>query len=196
MNMGKNRQWVSIIFYHKLIDKIITVLLLLTILTGCSAIFNEQHVAETNQDDNLELAAISPGDVAGYWNIDWLGFPNDLYNQISNISTNYACNTKYVSGENDCNDMVVELWQILSNRGITSLIAVGNLDKSNESFLECNHAWLMVYSGEGAAAAIDTASADIYLWEQVLSNPQYKQYWEGFLYKDPSDLLTDFKDRW
>jgi hypothetical protein len=92
--------------------------------------------------------------------------------------------------------MVVELWQILRDKGIISLIAVGNLEKTNESFLECNHAWLLVYSGEGSAAAIDTVSADIYLWEQVSSKPQLKQYWEGFLYENPSDLLADFKNRW
>ncbi|UCE98282.1 MAG: hypothetical protein JSV74_02855 [Dehalococcoidia bacterium] len=194
--MAKNRQWISTIIGHMMFCKIIAVLLLINFLTGCGTIFNSQPVAITNQDDNLELVAMRLGDIASYWNRDWLGCSNDLYNQLRYISTNYTHTSKYISGENDCNDMVVELWQILRERGITSLIVVGNLEKSNESFLECNHAWLLVYSGEGAAAAIDTVTADIYLWDQVSLNPQYKQYWEGFLYKNPTDLLADFKDRW
>ena len=96
----------------------------------------------------------------------------------------------------DCNDMTVDFWQTLADRDIVSLIVVGNLDKSDETFLECNHTWLTVYSGKGAAAAIDIARGRILTWEDVRRTPQLSQYWEGFVYQNPSYLLEDFKERW
>ena len=128
--------------------------------------------------------------------MDWLGCPTALYDEIRLTTAIYVQTHNYIFGIHDCNDMAVDLWQVLKDKGIISLITVGNLEKSNESFLECNHAWLMVYSGEGSAAAIDTVSASVYLWEQVPSKPQLKQFWEGFLYENPTDLFTDFKERW
>lgn len=92
--------------------------------------------------------------------------------------------------------MAVEAWQKLLDMGIISLITVGNLEKSYESFLECNHVWLMIYSSEGSAAVMDLIGGKVHVWEEVRTNPQLRQYWEGFVYEKPSDLLTDFKERW
>jgi len=165
-------------------------------LSGCANITNETSLTESEQNNIPKIVAMNPGDTTNYWNTDWSGRSADLFSEMTLLTTNYARNHDYIFGVNDCNDMVIELWQNLKENGILSLITVGNLEKSNESFIECNHAWLLVYSGEGSAAAIDTISASVYLWEQVSSNPQIKQYWEGFLYDNPSNLLIDFKERW
>jgi hypothetical protein len=136
------------------------------------------------------------GDASRYWNTDWLGHTSELYDEILVLTTNYSQTHKYVFGETDCNDMAVDVWHMLINKEIISLIVVGNLEKSYETFLECNHAWLMVYSSRGSAAVMDLIRGKVYIWEDVSTNPQLRQYWEGFVYAGPIDLLVDFKDRW
>jgi len=54
----------------------------------------------------------------------------------------------------------------------------------------------MVYSGEGSAAVMELVSGRVYVWEDVRINPQLRQYWEGFVYEKPSDLLADFQERY
>ena len=93
-------------------------------------------------------------------------------------------------------DMAVDLWQKFRDEGIISVIAVGNLEIVDETFRECNHAWLIVYNAAGSAAVIDLASRKIYTWENVRENPQLRQYWEGFIYENPADLQGDFIGRW
>jgi len=196
--MSKNRHFTAIrgILHCNVLNQIILLLILIAMLISCSCIKNEAADIEFEKDETSKIAVINTEDISYYWNRDWLGRPTALYDEIRLTTTTYIQTHNYIFGENDCNDMAVELWQILKDKGVTSLIAIGNLEKSNESFFECNHAWLLVYSGEGSAAAVDTVSAGVYLWEQVASNPQLKQFWEGFLYENPTNLFTDFKDRW
>jgi len=131
-----------------------------------------------------------------YWNLDWLGNAPGLYLRLAELGSSYTRTNPYLPGTRDCNDMAVGLWQDLVDSGITSLLAAGNLEKTNEPFTDCNHAWLIVYSGEGAAAALEATTGNIYLWEQVASNPQLKQYWEAFMYANPDSMKSDFHDRW
>ncbi|HEY48894.1 MAG TPA: hypothetical protein G4O13_02460 [Dehalococcoidia bacterium] len=136
------------------------------------------------------------GNASAYWNVDWEGRAAQLYEEILAVNTQYFQTHTYVHGKTDCNDMVCEIWGILKSRGIISLIAVGKLEMSQESFLDCDHAWLMVYSGEGSAAALEATSGRIYTWQDAGADPALKQYWEGFIYEEPSDLREDFEERW
>jgi hypothetical protein len=92
--------------------------------------------------------------------------------------------------------MAADIWEVLASRGIVSLIVAGNLEMVRESFLECNHAWLIVYSGEGSAAALEVTTGRTYRWEDTLDNGRLRQYWEGFIYEKPFDLSADFVGRW
>ena len=172
------------------------ILILLIPLTGCASVIAEtsSHVLTTPKAYYIDIADL--GDASQYWNTDWRGRSTELYDEILALTSRYSQTHKYVFGETDCNDMAVDAWQELLNREIISLIAVGNLEKSYESFLECNHAWLIVYNSEGSAAAMDLVRGKVYIWEDVRNNPQLKQYWEGFIYENPSDLFTDFGERW
>jgi hypothetical protein len=163
---------------------------------GCSSVTAEtsSHVLNTPKTYYIDFADL--GDASKYWNTDWRGRSTELYDEILALTTRYFKTRKYVFGKTDCNDMAVDAWQELLNREIKSLITVGNLEKSHESFLECNHAWLIVYNSEGSAAVIDLVRSTVYVWEDVRDNPQLRQYWEGFAYENPSDLITDFRERW
>ena len=173
-----------------------SILILLMPLTSCTGVIAEtpSYVFTTPKAYYIDIEDL--GDASQYWNTDWRGRPSELYDEILALTIPYFQTHRYVFGETDCNDMAVDAWQELLNREIISLIAVGNLEKSYESFLECNHAWLIVYNGEGSAAVIDLVRGKVYVWEDIRANPQLRQYWEGFVYENPSDLFTDFKERW
>ena len=171
-------------------------IVLLMPLASCSSARDETNSPVLTNSENQYIPFTDLGDASPYWNTDWLGCSSELYDEITAFTTNYFQTHKYVFGESDCNDMAVDVWQKLVDRDIISLIVVGNLEKSYDTFLECNHAWLMVYSSEGSAAAMDLVRGKVFTWEDVRTNPQLRQYWEGFVYESPSDLLVDFKERW
>ena len=165
-------------------------------LASCTGMEDETDSPVLTGSENHYIPLADLGNASRYWNTTWLGYSSELYDEILALTTNYFQTHKYVFGESDCNDMAVDVWQKLIDKEIISLIVVGNLEKSYETFLECNHAWLMVYSSEGSAAAMDLVRGKVYIWEDVRTNPQLRQYWEGFVYESPSDLLGDFKERW
>jgi len=142
------------------------------------------------------IPATDLGDAGQYWNARWRGQATELYNTARAFISQYSQTHDYVFGESDCNDMVVEIWDDLNSQGIISLIVVGNVKMSQETFEECNHAWLMVYSGEGAAVALDPSCSGVYRWEDTREHPYLKQYWEGIVYENPDDLCNDFQERW
>jgi hypothetical protein len=162
--------------------------------TGCTIIKDEAPSPTSGNTDIHYIPLQYLGDASQYWNTAWSG--HELYDEIINTATSYFQTNEYVLGEADCNDMTVDVWHKLLEKGIISLIVVGNLEKSYETFLECNHTWLMVYNDKGAAAAADLSRGKVYVWENVSANFQLRQYWEGFVYENPADLRADFKERW
>ena len=165
-------------------------------LASCTGMEDETDSPVLTGSENHYIPLADLGNASRYWNTTWLGYSSELYDEILALTTNYFQTHKYVFGESDCNDMAVDVWQKLIDKEIISLIVVGNLEKSYETFLECNHAWLMVYSSEGSAAAMDLVRGKVFIWEDVRTNPQLRQYWEGFVYDNPFGLLEDFKERW
>jgi hypothetical protein len=171
----------------------LSALILLTLLlVGCSDVSsNLHHQVQTNY-----ILASDLGDAGEYWNTCWQGQAAELYSTVRALITRYSRTHNYVFGESDCNDMVVEIWDRLNNQGILSLIVVGNLEMSREPFEECNHTWLMVYSGEGAAVVLDPSCGGVCSWEDTRDYPYLKQYWEGIAYQNPAGLWNDFQERW
>ena len=169
-----------------------SLLLLTLLLAGCSGAESSlRHQLQTSYILTTDL-----GDAGEYWNVRWQGQAAGLYYTVRSFITRYSQTHDYVFGESDCNDMVVEIWDGLNGQGILSLIVVGNLEMSRESFEECNHAWLMVYSGEGSAVALDPSCGGVYRWEDARDHPYLKQYWEGIVYQNPAGLWNDFQERW
>lgn len=48
----------------------------------------------------------------------------------------------------DCDDGTLKMYRHFAALGIDSTPIVGNLDMSGEEYLECNHVWLLVQSGD------------------------------------------------
>jgi hypothetical protein len=168
------------------------VMVSLALLTGCSGTGTSLH----NQVQTSYILTTDLGDAGDYWNVNWQEQSAGLYHALQAFIIDYSRTHDYVFGESDCNDMVVEIWDSLNSQGILSLIVVGNLEMSHEPFEECNHAWLMVYNGEGTAAALDPSRGGVYRWEDTREHPYLKQYWEGIVYADPTGLCNDFQQRW
>jgi len=122
----------------------------------------------------------------------WMG--DELYElsqTLFSINEEYHKTHTYIEGEFDCNDMAVELWNILHKQGIASLIVVGNPDLENESFAECNHAWLVVpYLYIPDFFVVEPTNGEVYIGEEG------KQYQEGYYYTSPSNLRADIWERW
>ncbi len=48
----------------------------------------------------------------------------------------------------DCDDSALETYRYFQELGIESTPIVGNLDMEGENYMECNHVWLLVKSGD------------------------------------------------
>lgn len=131
-----------------------------------------------------------------YWNTTWTGSAYELQKKVKLINAQYFQTHTYIKGETDCNDMAVDIWNMLLTEGIRSIIVIGNLDKNAESFAECNHAWIIIPNKGGSYFALEPTNGKCYSKRHIRDNPRLKQYWEGFFYKLPSDLRADIKERW
>jgi len=170
--------------------------LVMLLLAGCGETESSLRCQVPAVSQTSYIVSTDLGDASEYWNVQWKGRAAELYQSLQASITQYYRTHEYVFGESDCNDMAIDIWDDLANQGITSLIVVGNLEMSHESFAECNHAWLIVYNGEGAAAALDPSCGGVYCWEDTRTHPYLKQYWEGIVYQNPTDLWNDFQERW
>jgi len=52
------------------------------------------------------------------------------------------------SPEFDCDDGTLSMYRHFENLGIDSTPIVGNLDMDGEEYMDCNHVWLLVKSGD------------------------------------------------
>jgi hypothetical protein len=52
------------------------------------------------------------------------------------------------SADFDCDDSALETFRYFQDLGIESTPIVGNLDMDGEAYMECNHVWLLVRSGD------------------------------------------------
>ena len=138
---------------------------------------------------------LSPNDYnvsSRYWNLAWSGRDYLLQMTTQQVGTNYFQWHTYIANETDCNDMAVDIWDMLSKQGIISLIVVGNIDKTGETWSQCNHAWLMIPNAAGYYFALEPTDGQLFFG----SSPLWSQYSIGFFYAKPSDLRADIGSRW
>lgn len=125
-----------------------------------------------------------------YWNLGWEDAK--LQQTVREVNTAYYEWHAYIANQTDCNDMAVDIWDMLRRKGIISLIATGNLELENETFDQCNHAWLVIFNSSGKAFALEPTNGQLYF----KGDPKADQYMHFFLYAKPSDLRADFGSRW
>ena len=131
-----------------------------------------------------------------YWNTDWEGSDYELQMTVQAVSAEYCQTHTYIEGETDCNDMVVDIWNMLYTEGITSIIVVGNQGMDAEYFEDCDHAWLLICDSMGNSFALEATEGLLIFAEDADNDPSLDQYWEGYFYTKPSDLREDSYLRW
>lgn len=179
----------------------------LNVTTELSAVNDELLSATIQlsvlQDENDSLKeTISPStpthklsqeEISGsttYWNMAW--DDAELQQTAKDVNTAYFEWHTYIAGETDCNDMAVDIWDMLKRQGIISLIATGNLKLDNETFVQCDHAWLVILNSSGKAFALEPTNGQLYFKGDAIA----EQYMHFFIYAKPSDLRADLGSRW
>ncbi|MCX6013759.1 MAG: hypothetical protein NTV30_10265 [Chloroflexi bacterium] len=173
----------------------VCVLLVLAIFMISSGALIQCRSHSYEPKNNISLEELESN--SDYWNtftdMTDVKFENQL-RPLRLINKNYHI---YVENEYDCNDMAVDFWNMLQKLEINSIIVIGNLEKKNENFADCNHAWLIILNktsadGKPAIYAIETTEGRVYNYTDVSK----VQYFEGFFYSKPSDLRADLANRW
>ncbi len=138
-----------------------------------------------------------------YWNTAWQGRGAELQMVTKQINQMYLKSHTYIKGQTDCNDMTVDIWNMLQTAGIISIIVAGNLDEPGPitTLAQCNHAWLAIYGTEKGDSKpkcffLESTNGELYFRGDIERNLKLQLYGRGFYYTKPSDLRADFKERW
>lgn len=149
-----------------------------------------------NQLTPSSTHALDPKEVWGnprFRSTAWEGMSYTLRYTLEDIGKAHNETHTFIEGETDCNDMAVDLWNILLTQDIKSVIVIGNRDMEGESIDQCDHAWLYVFDGEGKVIYLEPTTGKI-IYGQMSDgsdNPAVEPYREGFIYEKPSDLRQD-----
>jgi hypothetical protein len=132
-----------------------------------------------------------------YWNTNWNAY--ELFRTIISINRTYYKEHTYIEGVFDCNDMVVDMWNILHEQEITAIIVIGNLSLEILSYAECNHAWVLVVHRDKDSSlfrlfAVETTNGEVYGIDK--QNKISAKYLHGYYYASPTDLKADTQHRW
>ena len=126
-----------------------------------------------------------------YWNSNWDAA--SLYQALISINRLYHQSHTYIEGVFDCDDMSIDIWNILYKQGITSVIVVGNLYIDKEGFTKSDHAWLLVMHKDTGYRIfiIEPTNGETYGFD--LKSMALAQYLQGYFFASPSDLREIIK---
>ncbi|MDD5094715.1 MAG: hypothetical protein PHV74_10105 [Dehalococcoidia bacterium] len=133
-----------------------------------------------------------------YRSTEWANRDYELQSKVEEIGQWYQSKHVYIEGTFDCNDMAVDLWNMLLAENIKSVIIVGNRNRVGETFLESNHAWLDVFNANGEVFYLEPTTGEV-IYGQLADgsiNLKAVPYREGKIYKNPTDLRLDLKQLW
>lgn len=139
-----------------------------------------------------------------YKSVQWKGRDYELQLKLEQLAEMYHSTHTYVPGgyggpnEFDCNDMAVDMWNMLLTNGITSVIVIGNRDMVGETFEESDHAWLYALNGDGQVIYVEPTIGEVMYGRlpDGSTNPAVLPYRDGYIYEKPSDLRLDLKHWW
>jgi len=128
----------------------------------------------------------------------WTGQDYQWHDKIKEIGRLYHSTHVYIPNETDCDDMAVDIWNMLLAQNIKSVIVIGNLEKTGATFAEADHAWLVVYNFEGKYAILEPTTGEMIYGVNAdgTHNLRIDPYYSGWAYKKPSDLWQDVKKKW
>ena len=84
-----------------------------------------------------------------------------------------------------CSDMASEVWNMLKAVGISSVIAVGNVDSAISDILDSNHAWVLAEVVPGQYLALETTGGF------AVTETENPLYYVGWSFAGPADLKSN-----
>ncbi|MBT3362982.1 MAG: hypothetical protein HN929_13000 [Chloroflexi bacterium] len=184
----------------KLVKPLVLFTVLFAVLTSGFTLKCGSETINPSNNKSLDELVESPE----YWN-SWTNAIalKQKAKELALIANQYH---QYVKNEYDCNDMAVDIWNMLGVGGddwepIKSVIVIGNLDEVKETYDQCNHAWLIILNkppgGFVTIYALEPTNGLMYrhTGNDADVDPNAK-YFEGFFYANPSGLREDLGDRW
>jgi hypothetical protein len=130
-----------------------------------------------------------------FMSVTWKDKDYELQQKVISIGKQYNKSHTYIANETDCNDMAVDLWNMLFTQGIRAAIVIGNIDNEYATFEDTNHAWLYVFDDEAKYFILEPTTGEVFFKDSVDKNV-LKKYYPGWIYKKPSDLWLDLKKKW
>ena len=98
----------------------------------------------------------------------------------------------YLKDIYDCNNMSDDIWDMLKALGISSRLAIGNVDQPISDILASNHAWVMADIGDGNFLALETTNG------LTVTRDQNPLYYTGWYFTSPDRVKAndDLKTRY
>lgn len=116
---------------------------------------------------------------------------NSNLEKCEEIAQNYYETHTYVDGDIfDCDNMAMDVWNLIESQGINAQIAVGNVDMSDESLEDMNHAWVLAEVAPQSWVAIECTGGYVTYDEE---------YYSGWFFDNPKnyqsflDLYNDWQ---
>ena len=121
-----------------------------------------------------------------YLNLGWDA--NQLYEKLISINKEYHRSQPNIRGIFDCDEMVIEFWNILYEQLIISVIGVDNLRIEGEKFNQFDHSWIVVMYKDSSNKffILETTNGEIYTVPP--EKEEYLKYFEGFFFISSSDF--------
>ena len=89
--------------------------------------------------------------------------------------------------------MAIDIWNILYEQGIASVIGVGNLDIDQEKFAQIDHAWLVVMHNDmhneddgWHIFILEPTNGETYAFD--IKTMAFSEYLQGYFFESPSDF--------
>ncbi len=107
------------------------------------------------------------------------------------VASEYSETHTYIDdGVFDCDNMAMDVWNLIESQGINAQIAVGNVDMSDESLEDMNHAWVLAEVAPQSWVAIECTGGYVTYDEE---------YYSGWFFDTPKnyqsflDLYNDWQ---
>lgn len=115
---------------------------------------------------------------------------------IADVCSEYKDSLVYMQGETDCNDMAVYLWNMLQKRGVKTLLVIGTPDGEYTPFADCDHAWLVCKTPDGAICIEPTVpmvicSSCVYTFR---TSEEVDEYMVKALEESKQDSIRDIRE--
>lgn len=99
-----------------------------------------------------------------------------LNQQVEELTFRFGKNMLFRPSYGDCDDSALLMYLYFKSLGYNTKVVTGNLELSNESYLQCNHCWVIVHARdiENPFQSRDYA----YDWGHYYSDRQHYEYIE------------------